>query len=219
MTWTPPKTEQDWDETLSAFIDEEFSPEDQKRIEEYLASSPLQTQQLRRLKGTSSLLSTWRVEVPESDADFVREFERSQEIEDQTPQTEGFGSSVRNQTIRWAFQSALFATGVLVGIVGTVLVKSEDSLPLSADTEYSPPQTTVNVFVSPSQAETLLQETAASELVAQVKFRLREQEWGKAVAIYEDLMRKYPETLAASELEKDLRLSFLERDAHKAGRI
>lgn len=228
MTWKPPKTEEDWQECLSAYLDDELAPEARRGLEACLDANPRRAEQLKSLRGLSQLLREWTVEVPAPKPDPLRELCGALEGRG-TRRDEGRAvrAPFAGWGLRWALGTvgtALFLAGVLVGVMGPRLLGRVGAPgPLGgaqpAITAAAPRSEGLEIAMSPGQAEQLAREVKAAGLKDTVIRGLDKQDWRMAQEAFETLRRRYPDSQALRELQKDESLQKLGQQFVAAERI
>ena len=218
MNWRPPETEDAWLECLSAYMDGELPPEEHQAVEEYLQKDAVRRKQLRMLAATSDLLREWDVPASEPTPAFIGKFVQNLEESNQSILERFTQKLFRFPSFgRWLQPVAFLFVGILLGGLGMNLYL----LP-SAEREArqdSPHPTTVNIMVSPSQAENLLKEVAASRMADELMDDLKDGNWKDARMMYENLTEQYPDTLAVQQLEKKQSVRAFKDKQPLAGRI
>ena len=209
MNWIPPESETDWQESLSAYLDNELSPEERRALEERLATDGRRAEQLRVLRETSEVLQAWRVETPPPDPAFVRELHKAMEKPVAMRHRRQF-LTIFMPAQRWAFSAMIFLAGIVAGVGGLTFVQ-ELSAPRPAKSESRPSQTAsprpdaLNIPISPAQAEAIRHELCANDMKNRMIQELEQRDWQKARETLEYFVREYPDSKALRELrENDL---------------
>jgi len=218
MTWTPPQSENEWLECLSAWQDGEMAPDERRSLEEFLESNPLRKAQLQALIAVSNSLQDWKVEDPEPSPAFVRRLKKA------FPGKNRLGDSIRRSSglsvPSWAFQFAFFLLGALVGAFAMSLLpldwKSTSHI-LSSNVSSQPG--VVNIFYRSDQAEDLLREVAAGNLKDDLLRNVQNKQWKKAISLYNTLLEKYADTTAARQVVENKDVSPLKELLRSEERI
>lgn len=213
MNWNKPKTEQEWLEILSAYLDHELPEQDRVELEHVLKSDPVRRQQLIELRHTSRLLREYEIMAPSPDPVFIHRFVEEQDKRQSN--TRWF--SFRFPALHWSQFSIGFVTGILALILVQQSWMASPDRPLSgmpASGNESVP--VVNIYMTPNQAEDLLQQVTAKGLINQMKTQIHNGKWEEAAASYNLLIRDYADSGVLSEIENDIRLqTFIKRYVEK----
>ncbi len=196
MSWNIPKTEDEWMECLSAYIDDELASDDKLALEEYLQTDGERMEQLRAYQRTSSMLQTWTVDAPDPHPDFINQVVRQ---------------SDKRISSLWGFiipqlNWGQFSMGAVTGVCALLLVQyftpSRQAVidydPVSAKSE----KPVYNIYISQNQADSLLDEITAAGLKTQMKTQIRNSQWEDAADTYASLLAKYSKTKALQEIEE-----------------
>ncbi len=215
MSWKPPDSEQAWLECLSAYLDYEINDEGRRALEQVLETDPRRAEQLRALRETARLLQEWEVGAPEPQPGFLQQLDRIAEDESAGCLARFHDGWFRKMSFRWQFQAALFALGVLTGILGTIMVLGGRSAQSGALAPVQAQGTThlaaSRQAISPSQAEDLLREGAANGIKAEVVREIRRRNWETAALAYEKLLIEYADTSVVANLERDREVRLLKK--------
>lgn len=194
MVWKTPQTEQEWSESMSAYLDGEMSAEDRAALETVLQTDPERFEQLEAYRQTSSILQGWTVDAPEPSPAFLRQIQQA-EREKQEP----FWKRFLFPNIQWL----QFTMGVVTGVFALAVVQyaihpneTSNAAPGGAQTGALP---VYNVFISQNQAENLMGEVTAAGLVAQMKTQLRNGQWNEAASTYQTLLDDHSDAKAFLE--------------------
>ena len=200
MTWKIPETEEAWEECLSAYLDGELSPDEITGLENLLKKNQERSDQLEKLKNTSGFLQKWEIDAPVPDASFIREVRRQSEIKKEVIFFSWF-RTLRLQTILPSF-----AIGLLAGIV-FMSVFNNNSIPENASTMVLK-HVTPYYTISQRQANDLFAEADAEGLKAKVLKKIKEQNISAALVLFKKLKKKYPDSQALRDLNRDRKLRF-----------
>ena len=215
MSWKPPESEEEWQISLSAYLDGEMEPDERRTMEEYLESDRDRMEQLEMLRRTSHLLREWHVDIPDPDPTYVRDLRSEFESRSIQSQRSRFTRRFPVPALRWAVHAAAFLVGVGTGAMGLHFV-ANPAVPPKQELEIVRMPTVivkpdvVNVTVSPGQAEGLLREVIAGNLRGQILEHARRRNWEGAVSVYQSLRETYSDTDVFRDLQQDQQLQQLE---------
>jgi len=215
MSWNPPESEEEWQTSLSAYLDGEMKPDEHRAIEEYLESDRDRAEQLDMLRRTSRLLREWHVNVPDPNPTFVQELRSEFETRSSPSRPSRAARRFSAPMLRWAVHAAVFFAGVATGAAALRSMEKPATPPeqrveiVKAPTVIVKPDV-VNVTVSPDQAESLLREVIAGNLRGQILEHARSRNWEAAVSVYQTLRETYSDTDVYRDLQQDQQLQQLE---------
>jgi len=224
MTWKPPETEAGWQECLSAYLDDELGAEEARTLEVWLASDARRAEQLEALRGLSRVLREWSLEAPAPDPAHLRELRQA--LAERGPRRAWAWAAwpdFSGWRPRWAFQTAIFLLGVLVGVAGPRMIARPGALSAPAGRAVASaapaPREELGLAISPRQSEQLAREVRAGGLRDAVMQGLDKQDWQTAREALDKLRQQYPDSQALRELKKDPSLRRLENQWAMAERI
>ena len=215
MRWIPPESEEEWQTSLSAYLDGEMEPDERRAMEEYLERDRDRTEQLEMLRCTSHLLREWHVDVPDPDPTFVQDLRSEFETRAARSRPSRFTRRFSAPMLRWAVHAAVFVVGVGTGAAALQFVE-KPAVPPEQQIEIVKTPTVivkpdvVNVTISPGQAEGLLREVIAGNLRGQILEHARSRNWERAVTVYQTLRETYSDTEVYRDLQQDQQLQQLE---------
>ncbi len=202
MSWRKPQTEEEWSESLSAYLDGELTEEERTQLEICLQSDPDRLQQLQVFQRTSAFLQGWKIEPPEPSAEFQRQFKQTLR---ENRQSFWWKKTFLRDFFPLHSQWAPFSLGLTTGVFALLIAQYTFLGNPFPGASHSPSggenQPVYNVFISQNQAETLMGEVNAAGLIAQMKTQLHANQWNEAASTYQTLSNKFPETKAFLELK------------------
>ena len=187
----PAYSDEQWNELLSACVDDELGVDEAKELNDLLTRHPERAHQLDELRRLQGIAHHWRIAgappfVPPA------------------AQTSAKTRNLGQRTRIWGAMAATFLLGILLG----TFVAPGPGAPRSA--MMTPSQVTPGITPSPANldtpAERLLDEARAGELRAQLAEHLQQGDWQSALGIYEKIVSTYPATRVANELKVDGRM-------------
>lgn len=200
MRWKKPKTEEAWEEYLSAYIDGELSRDEIIGLEDLLKKNPDRKAQMESLKSTSGFLKKWVIDAPMPDAAFIRNVRKQAWVKDKSTFLSWF-KTLRLQTILPSF-----IVGLFVGVI-FMSVYAKESKTYITDTMVSRHVSSEHTL-SQRQAEELFKEVDAEGLKAKVLDELKNQNIDAALETYHKLKSKYPESRALRDLNENRKMRF-----------
>ena len=209
MTWIQPRSESEWEEILSAYLDGELSEGEMAEVPRILRTDPARKKQLEDLREASAHLKRWHVSVPSPSPEFLERIATAERGE-----RDHIGGTASRRIGWFGWPRILqpagpFAIGILVGILGTLATQRFPSLQDSTErvwtgkTARNEPAFSGIPSVSKEQGENLLREVAAGRLVSRIMAHVKEGKWSEALSAYRVLRQDYPNTLALNQIDRD----------------
>lgn len=128
MTWRPPESEREWQECLSAYLDDEMEPEGRHALEEYLKEDAVRASQLEELRGLSSVLQEWRVDAPEPEPGFRHKMADALEGRAKRTRRTWLGWLPAGLRPRWQLNLVALLLCVSLGATGVLLLRGRGLL-------------------------------------------------------------------------------------------
>ncbi len=195
MTWKPPATELEWEECLSAYLDDELERDTAAALEAHLEHDAVRAAQLEALRKTSALLQTWTVDAPPPD-----DVLRAKMAKNRVSKRLGEGTALRFRGT-WRLAAA-FAMGVIAGAWMMGWQRTPPPNPEVRVVEQSP-STESTSTVPQAQANVVFKEVEAAALTQRIRQAAREGRWKNALEGLERMDTQYAGTEAAHDFAKE----------------
>jgi anti-sigma factor RsiW len=197
MTWRTPQTEAEWQEALSAYVDDELPSEDARGVEAACAADPLRGSQLESLRATRAMLQAWNPDAPSPTPDFLAELSAIRRSS-----TGRRTRKARIPVLRILSYAAVALVGIAIGAVGSQALRVDRNNRAA----IAPPDmvsTATPVSVDADRAESLMREVRAESLKGKLVTLMTARDWTQASNAYDDLVTAWGDTDAASAVRVD----------------
>lgn len=203
MRWKKPKTEEEWAEYLSAFIDGELTNDEITRLKTLLKKNPDRSAQLEVMKKTSGFLKKWEIEAPQPEAEFIKKVREQAD----TKHKYTFLSWFRLLRMQQVLPS--FIVGLFAGIFFMAFVYQGNS-PAVMNSEKSGHMRS-EYTISQRQVDQLLSEIDAEKLKVNILGEIKKRNITTALKMLKELESKYPESQALKDLNENRKLIYLQK--------
>jgi len=216
MNWTPPTSNEEWAEILSAYLDGELTPDEVDGVEHHLHAQPELSQRLSAMRVTRETLREWKVDRVTPDAAFALALENRAATR-RTAAKSVTATWRQHSLFRWSATAAVFACGVLCGVYGTLSAQHPATTTQQMQEVVKPAaparETTVALAsaISPTQAQALFREMEAEKIKDQLMGQLRNRDWTAAATLRRKLQTNYADTRAGAGVTGDRNVELLDK--------
>jgi hypothetical protein len=207
-----PRSEEEWQEALSAHLDGELPTDQQKVVDRAIKEDSHRASQYAELCALRATVQAWEVESdPEGKGELLGRLRAG-------------SSRVVRREAAWEHKTATsrlwsripsFAMGSLAGVAATLLfvhaIGFRNAVPASPVASSSAVQVVDKLDVSKRQADALLREIAANQLKSEVLLHLQERDWSAADKVFKKMEIEYADTESLHDLRGSEALRALQR--------